>query len=424
MKKLLPVLLLLLAVVAATAQEQDYPELIRKTRRYLSVFPQDNSERLSLAWYYMQNAQADSALVYYKEVLNREPANPSAASGTLWALNSLYRYPETLGRSDSLIRAFPENPNIFSHRGLALLQTYSPLKARSSYQSAAKLSAPGSASASIAADGLAWSYLNSGDFASAEHIVSNSPGLGAFSVVPWLERTSYAISGGIGYKQNGDLYYLGGASFRRKTLSAALGFGEYRYAGQHYRTAFDLELGKQFRPLDLEFNAKLLSGVDTGLYPAWQGGASATGKIYLASLRLSPLLSFRYTYAPAFSAAQADLGFRASTDRLNLLLMYSGLYLDYLAPGTDQKGEVFSGIADLRLYRTLRLSFSASHGDLAWWTNPYGVTLDSFYPNATNLGLGLYLPLGSRFGLSIYSQLGLLNDTSNYLLQSVLTLAL
>ena len=419
MKKALPLLLLMLVVAAATAQAQDYPELIRKTQRYLSVFPENNAERLALAWYFMQNAQPDSALARYQEVALRDPDSADAASGSLWALNSLNRYPETLHRSADLIRAFPKNPDIFNHRGLALLQTYSPLSARASYRSAQKLAAPNSFSAAIAADGLAWSYLNSGDYASAEGLVRKNPA--SFSVTPWLEKTRSAFSAGFGYKQNGDTYWLGKASLRRKTLSLALGFEEYRIAGQHFRTALDLELGKQFHPLDLELGAKLLSGVDAGSYPAWQGSASATGKVYLAGLRLGPLLSLRYTYAPVFSAAQADLGFKVLTDRLNLLLMYSALYRDFLSASTDQNGQVFTGIADLRLYRSLRLSLSASHGDLAWWTNPYGVTLDTFYPNATNLGLGLSLPLGSGFGLSLYGQLGLIDASQNYLLQSVLS---
>ncbi len=421
MKKALPLLLLMLAVVAATAQAQDYPELIRKTQRYLSVFPENNAERLSLAWYFMQNAQPDSALALYQEVALRDPASADAASGSLWSLNALQRYPETIRGSKTLIRAFPENPDILNHRGLALLQTYSPLSARASYRSAQKLAAPNSLSAAIAADGLAWSYLNSGDFANAEHVVKTSPG--ALTANPLLDQARSTFAAGFGYKQNGDTYWLGKASLGRKTFSASFGLEEYRLAGQHFRTALDLELGKQLRPLDLKLGAKLLRGVDSGSYPAWQGGASATGNIYLSGFRLNPLLSLRYTYAPVFSAAQADLGVKVSTDRLNLLLMYSRLDLDYLAAGTDQTGQVFTGITDLRLYRSLRLSLSASHGDMAWWTNPYGVTLDTIYPNATNLGLGLSLPLGSGFGLSLYGQLGLIDDSNNHLLQSVLSYA-
>ncbi len=424
MKKALPlILLLLLAVVAAPAQAQDYPDLIRKTQRYLSVFPENQAKQLSLAWYFMQNAQPDSALARYEEVARRYPDNPGAASGSLWALNSLNRYSETLRRSKVLLRTFPDNPDIFNHRGLALLQTYSPLSARASFRAAQKLPPPNSYGAAIAADGLAWSYLNSGDFANSEQVANSSPEAEALSVSPWLNKTRFALSGGLGYKQNGDIYWLGEASLRRKTLSLALGFEEYRIAGQHFRTAIDVELGKQFRPMDLKLGAKLLRGVDAGSYPAWQGSASATGKIYLSNLRLSPLLSAVYTYAPVFSAAQADIGLRAGTDQINLLLMYSGTYLDNLATGSDETGRVLTGIADLRLYRSIRLSLSASHGDLAWWTNPYGVTLDTLYPNATNLGLGLRFPLGSGFGLSLYSQLGLIDETSNYLLQSVLTYA-
>lgn len=419
MRKVL--LLLLLAVVASVAQAQDYPDLIRKTRQYLSVFPENNSERLALAWYFMQNAQPDSALARYQEACLFDPASADAASGSLWALNSLNRYSKSVNRSKTLIHAFPENPDIFNHRGLALLQTYEPLQARASYLTAQKLTAPNSESHTIAADGLAWSYLNSGDLANAQSIIKNSTM--PLSAAPWLGKPRPAVSAGFGYKQNGDTYWLGEASLRLRTYSAALGFEEYRLARQHFRTAYSLDLGKQFTPLDLKLGAKAFSGADAGSYPAWQGSASIAGKAYIFSLRFSPLLLFHYTYAPVFSAAQADLGFKISTDRLNLLLMYSGLYRDYLSVGTDQTARVFSGIADLRLYRFLRLSFSASHGDMAWWTNPYGVTLDTMYPNTTNLGLGLSIPLGKGFGLSLFSQLGLIDDTSNHLLQGVLSYA-
>ena len=419
MKKAL--LLLLLVVVAAVAQAQDYPDLIRKTRQYLSVFPENNSKRLALAWYFMQNAQPDSALARYQEACLFDPASADAASGSLWALNSLNRYSKSVSRSKTLIHAFPENPDIFNHRGLALLQTYEPLQARASYLTAQKLTAPNSESHTIAADGLAWSYLNSGDLANAQSIIKNSTM--PLSAAPWLEKPSPAVSAGFGYKQNGDTYWLVGASLRLRTYSAALGFEEYRLARQHFRTAYSLDLGKQFTSLDLKLGAKAFSGADAGSYPAWQGSASIAGKAYISNLRLSPLLLFHYTYAPVFSAAQADLGFKISTDQLNLLLMYSGLYRDYLSVGTDQTARVFSGIADLRLYRFLRLSFSASHGDMAWWTNPYRVTLDTMYPNTTNLGLGLSIPLGKGFGLSLFSQLGLIDDTSNHLLQGVLSYA-
>lgn len=421
MKKLLPVLLLLLGVISAVAQDRDYPDLIRKTNRYLSVFGDDSAERLNLAWYYMLNAQPDSALVQYDEVSRREPANPLAASGSLWALNYLAQYSETVSRSDTLIHLFPQNPDIFNHRGLALLQTRSPLKARTSYQTAGKLAAPDSDGAAIANTGLAWSYLNLGDYANAEYALKSKPGPDDLSAAKSLEKTRFSLSGGFGYKQNGDTYYMGKTALRKKTLGLALGFEEYRISGDHYRTASSLELDQQFPHLSVRLEAKNLSGVDENLYPAWQGGASVSGRIYSSAWRFRPLLSAHYTYTPVFSAAQADIGCWAGNDQLDILLMYSGLYLDKLAVDTDQRGNVFTGIADLRLYRSIRLSFSASHGDMGWWTNPWGITLDSFDVNPTNLGLGLFFTLGSRFGLSIYSQLGFANETYNYLVQSVLT---
>ena len=419
MKRLAVVLSLLLAAFALAALAQDQTELIRKTKRYLSVFPEDDLERLNLAWLYMLAEQPDSALVHYDVVARRDPQNALAASGGLWALNSLGRFGQSVKRAEPLLASFEDNADIWNHAGLASLKTFSPLKARQRYLKATKLAAAESDAGRIAADGLAWSYLYLGDHANAKAVLN--PELSAF---PVANRNRYTLSLGAGFKKKSDRYFLGGLGWRRRMLSLAAGIDEYRYRNRHYRTAYSLDLDKQLRAFSLRLSAKNFSGADASLYPAWQGGIGATRNAYADGYRLRPRVGFRYTYTPNFSVAQGDIGLEVGNDRLGFNLIYSSLYRDNLPIESDTWGGAVFGSAELRLWQDAKLSLSASGGDLEWLTNPWGVTLDTNYANDANFGLGLYLPLGSRFGISLYTQLGLLDDDTNFLAQSVASVSL
>lgn len=401
----------------------DYPDLIRKTRRYLTIFPNDSLERLNLAWYYMQNAQPDSALAQYDKLLAQDPSREIAAAGGLWACNVLSHYRETLSRADRYLRQWPHDPNILNHRALARLNLFSPLRARKDYAAAKKLSGADSLANSIAENGIAWSHLYLADYAGAARNVEMNPPASKYTLLPLLKRWRLGASLGMGYKNGGDPYYLFGASLGRKTLSLAFSGEEYLLDGEHYRTSLKLDVDKQFAPVDIKLAGQALNGIDDGIYPAWQAGISASGKIYASSFLLRPLLTSYYAYFQSFSSLQADFGLRAGNDRFKLQVIYSGLYLDNEAMNADRRGKVLSLSAEMRVWRGIQLSLNASRGDMAWWTNANGILMDTYYPDQAVYGLGLRIPLDNTISLSLYQQLGITDESNDYLAQGALRLA-
>jgi tetratricopeptide (TPR) repeat protein len=417
-------LVFLMAVVLAAATGLDYPDLIRKTKRYLTVFPDDNAERLNLAWYYMESGQPDSSLIYYDEAAARNPVITQAISGSLWALNELSCYSETIARSDSLILKYGDNPDILNHRALAYLRTGFPLQARKAYTRSMKRSDPDNQSYGIALDGLAWSYLSENDHARAGSMAKILPYAYDEALMKSLERLKPTFAVGAGYKDNGDLYFLAESYLRKKTLLLYLGAEEYYYAGTHYRTAFKLAADKQASHFGLRLAGQYLRGTDSDIYPVWQGSLSARGNIYISRYRLVPLASILYTYTPEFSMEQADLGLAAGSDMISLQVIHSWLYQDNTASSADQQGRVISASASLRVYHDFTLSLSYTHGALEWWSSPNGSLMDTNSANDDNLGLGLWLPISKRVGFSLYGQLGRNDEDINFLTQGMLFLYL
>lgn len=415
MKNILLALIVLLLPGLWRAEETDYPGLIDKTVRYLTVFADDRDEQLNLAYYYMLNAQPDSALAWYQRLLEADAFPEQAAGGTLWALNSLGRYPETISTARSMIRLYPANPDLRNHRALAYLRSESPLRARTDYRKALKLSSSASLPREIAIDGLAWSYNSLGDVAKARRILAPTDPEAHPEIRAELKKPRFNLSVGMGFKDNSDTYYLVVGNGRWRTWALGLAAEEYRLAGAHYRTSAALTLGKQFAPLEISLSSRGFSGTDEMIYPAWQAGAGVSSRILLPNSFLAPRLAANYGYYQSFSSLQADVGCWAGTDRIKVNFNYSELRLDNEAPDADTGGKVYSAALDLRLWQAVHLTGNVASGDLEWWTNPNGVVIDTFETNDTVCGVGLLLPLGKVFSLHIYQQLGIFNDEYNYL---------
>lgn len=410
MKVPLLCLFILLLAIVARAEEADYRELISKTERYLMVYPDDQGEKLNLAYYYMMSAQPDSALTLYRGLRAADGFAERAAGGELWALNTLGRYQEAIKTSRELMREFPDNPDLLNNLALAYLQTGFPQKARTGYSRAFRLSQPATPSFEIAADGLGWSYLALNDFAKAELALRATDADKHQKISSKLGQPRLDLSFGIGYKDSLDTLLLAGITAGWRTWSLSLSANQYRVDGDHYSSGLAVSLKNQFAPIEISVSGRGLTGTDEMAYPAWQAGLNASSRIWLPNSFIAPRLTALYAYYPSFSSLQADFGFWAGNDRVQIGIGYSGLILDNESPDADTRGRVYSASVDLRLWRSVNLAGYFSTGDMEWWTSPYGTLIDSFETSDTICGVGLKVPLGKVISLQLYQQIGFLND--------------
>jgi hypothetical protein len=423
MRVKLSICILIFQTLLVSAYGAVYSDLIRKTKIYLVTYPGDTLERLNLAYYYMMTSQPDSAYVNYQTLLHNDPQNADAASGVLWSLNALKLYKKSATNADSLLLAFPKNPNILYHRAIAMQNTYRPIAAGCDFLSAWKLSEPGSDIHNLASLGAAWNYWFLGDSAKSNYWLRKRMLQPDPVLLEKIRRIRSEFSAGFGFKDSGDSYYFGSASVHRNTISATLQAEEYEVDTKHFRTAFRAEVSKQYTALDVKVGGQYLLGVDTRVYPAWQTSISLIGKINPSAFQIKPLLTASYTYYPRFSCLQADIGCWAGNDMLKVLLMYSGLYKDNEPADSDSLEHILTGSFSVRIYHNLRLALTVNRGNMNWWTNQYGTVLDTFEANNTNLGIGAYIPLGNWISLSLYQQFGFLDEKINYLTQGSLAIS-
>ena len=395
------------------AQISPYADLIKSARAQVAQQPADTHARMNLAYYQMLDGATAEALSNYQTVLLQDSLNTDAASGVLWAYNTQGKWKNTVQSSARFLKLFPDHAPLHSFRAYALAQQGYHTRARSAYTIATHKDPAPELLPSLNA-GLGWAYLALGDYPLARKSFARMGNPDA-NVSQALAKVHHQI--GLHASTNYDSTNAYGAdiSWVQKRTQAALGFEELFVGGKHLRNSYQGSLGYQANFARITANAGYMDGNDSRVYPASLGSLSIQSRFYQKSLIISPKVSQHFARYQRFDLHQTDASIKLTQQPFSANYSYSYLYQDTDYSGGDSKGAVHSLHLSYSLPNSMVVGLYGSSGDLAWWTSPFGVTIDDFDPVDSYLGISLYVPFLRHYNLLLYHQTGFTSGSSRQL---------
>lgn len=423
MTRIIVLLILCLAFATLRAADTDYQDLIDKTRRYLSVYPEDNAERLNLAYYYMMVSDPRLALDQYRLLETKEAYASAAGEGILWALNSLSMYRQSIAKADSLIAEYPNILGYHIYKGQAELRLYYPLRARRSYLNAWKDDSLDAVIRSNARDGLTWSYIALQDFASAfTAIKDQNTNTLESDAMKEINRVCTFVSAAFSYKESGNYGISTNLGAHRGTWGLSVSFHQQYVENQDYRTSIGTRISKQTKPIDIGLRFAHLSGDDGRVYPGNSASLKTVAKIYLSDFLVKPAITAHLSSYIRHSAYQGDVGIKISRDKLSFGYGISGIYQDREAIDADSLFYTHNLSLGLVPTSFLSLGLHLIKGNTEWWIDAEGSLYDDFDAPTTIYGISANLYLSKHLGLSLYQHIGIENDEDSYFTFASITL--
>lgn len=402
MRNLTLICMLLFVMGGLFAQSSYYQQLIDKAKVQLAYNPIDDAQRLNLAYYYMMNGQADLALPQYRMVRQRDPANLTAATGTLWALTKLGNWTECIQAAKADLAAVPAEGMIYYYLGVAQAETRKTQFARVNYLRAIDLMRD-SPYLELPQTGLGWAYLTLDDYPAArKHFQLVKTPVQPDPFVPAIGwETSFA------QKDSTSTFFTLGASYTQESWRLQLRGEELLYQGKHLRWIMQGSLRKQFVPLDLKLGLQHLAGTDKRIYPGNVVSLSVQPKLYLNTIFIKPVAAQHTAFFPRFNVYQSDLGISLIYPPLTATYTTSYIYQDNEAVGSDTHNWVNTAASTVRIYGDIHLGLYAGWGKMAWLTNASGNIIDDFEPATSYYGAALDAYLNKHLRLTLYHQLGI-----------------
>ncbi|MDZ4182243.1 MAG: hypothetical protein U1B83_05140, partial [Candidatus Cloacimonadaceae bacterium] len=415
--------ILCLASVTLFAVDLDYQDLIDKTRRYLNVYPEDDAERLNLAYYYMMASDPKLALEQYRLLETKDAYASAAGEGILWALNSLGMYRQSIAKADSLITAYPTMHGYHIYKGQAELRLSYPLKARRSYLHALKDDNRDAVIRSNARDGLAWSYLALQDYAGAINAIkAQYTDTSLSDAQKEINRIHTFTSAAFSYKESGNYGISANLGTQKGTWAIGASFHQQFVDAAKYRYSIGARINKQTKPMDFSLRFAHLSGDDERVYPGNSASLKTTGKLYLADFLIKPATTIHLSSYARHNAYQGDLGIKISRDKLSLGFGISRIYQDREAIEADSLSYTHNLSVGFVPLPFLNLGLHLIKGNSAWWIDAEGSIYDDFDAPSTIYGISANLYLSKHLGLSLYQHIGIENDENSYYTFASLTL--
>ena len=398
---------MLLAVVSLSAQVPTLDDLVKSARSDVARQPADVKLRLNLAYLLMLRGDTADALTNYQTVLLQDSLNADAASGELWAYNTMGQWQQTLDKSEQYLTLHPEQATLYNFRAYAFAEKGYAERARLTYKKALQQN-PAQEIANHSYTGLGWAYLALRDYPAA---------LKSFrkAASPITDEATLRALGKAGLRiilkgsTNYDSTYTYGASlsYQQRRFRVGLAWEDLLVNSEHLRYGYKAELGYRTNPLDFTLNVGYLEGEDSRIYPGILGSLKTRARVYLGALIVEPELTQHLGVYERFNIYQTDLGLSVLAHPWFGSYSYSLLFEDSDSVGSDVRGSVHSVHLGYKFPGDYSLGAYATLGNQSWWTSPFGVTIDDFEPATSVYGLSFYAPLPGHFGVLLYHQLGL-----------------
>lgn len=409
--------ILLLLRTMLSAQASPYQEAIESKRIALAYDPINDRLRCELAYYQMLAHQTEQALGNYRFVLQRDGANPDAQAGTLWALNSLNKYKETIATAKRFI-ASGDSPILRYHLGNARLGSNEFFSAVPIYRQVL-LDTNEPVIYGITQDNLARAYLAIGDVAKAEDVLSktfiNTLHQSDPSLQSAFTKLSFNTVSSVGLKSGDAMYWSVGGGIRYRTMYLDMGMDQFRIGGKRLRDTYKLNLAKQFIPADVGIRIQYLTGTDQRIYPGLAASAAISPKLYLGPSQAVGRLSGSISSFERHNVYQYDLGLQIRSDILSVSYLAAHLYQDNEALNADTRRWVHTLDLSANIWQRMNTSLYFGTGNLAWYTNSMGDIIDDFEPADQYLGVSCSVPLSQHITAILYYQLGFTDEDNSHL---------
>jgi tetratricopeptide (TPR) repeat protein len=408
-KQTLILLILCLIGMLAAQTNNQLPAL----RLRVAQNPVDAASRLELAYQLMLAGSPEEALLHYDTVLTQDPGQRTAAEGSLWALQALGRFKESLQRSNTLLRSMPDHAPFYSYYAYGASSLNRHLRARHAYAMAEKL-AETAAIRNTATLGKAWEYLYLQDYPAARRAFRKLPNAPDSTATRWLQAHSLLLALGFSSDYQDKKSGSFSAAYRKSGFSLKLGVEEIYLDGARFRTKQELRAGWQSPIGTLEAGAGMIHGDDQRVYPGNSYALAFKPAIYIGKLKLTPSLGAHYSSFERFDIQQADLGLKLDSDRLSASFSHSLVYQDNDALGSDTERSLTAFSLGGRIGSSTWLHGYLYLGNQAWWTSPYGVLNDTFTAHDSAYAISIYSPLSKKLGVLLYHQIGYQDNEADH----------
>ena len=415
--RLIWILALLMLQSMLSAQASPYQEAMESKRIALAYDPTNDQIRCELAYYQMLAGLPEQALENYRMVLARDNAYPDARAGELWALNTLFRYKESIALAKKYIT---QRSGILPRFHLAnALLTIKHYHSASDQFKIVLEDNPDPVIAGLAMENLVWSYLGTGDIAHAQYVNKQISGRTGRSPDPALAAALgslfYSAELLYGIKDSNAWFWSVAGGARCHAFSMKLTFDQFRLEGQRLRDSYSLDVSQQFIPADIAFNAQYLTGTESRIYPGASASLSVSPKLHIGPVEAIARAAGSASIYKRHNAYQYDLGLILQSDPGSIGYQAAKVFQDNEAVGSDATRWVHSLDVSLNLWKEWKTGVHFGTGNLAWYKNAQGSITDDFEPVDNFAGISLGIPVLKSTRAVLYYQYGSNDDTTSHL---------